>query len=105
MQQGPASWSAPHICCARGHGPWYSAKPLHQVSACATDTELRTCTPCSLQVRGEVEALRGAAAGGSVAASEDRIRELAARLDSTKLCAACPRLLCQTCVARVLSAT
>jgi len=32
--------------------------------------------------------LRSAAAGGGVAASETRIRELAAQLDDTKLCAA-----------------
>lgn len=48
--------------------------------------------------------LRGAAAGGSVAASEDRIRELATRLDTTKLCAAClsPRL--PACLIACLSA-
>ena len=39
------------------------------------------------ELRAEVVNLRSAAAGGGVAASETRIRELAAQLDETKLCA------------------
>ena len=40
------------------------------------------------ELRTEVVTLRTAAAGGGVAASEARIRELAAQLDETKLYAA-----------------
>lgn len=45
----------------------------------------KVCPLPLVQVRGEVETLRGATAGGSVAASEERIRELAANLDATHL--------------------
>ncbi len=50
-----------------------------------------TCLLCVqarvAELRAEVVNLRSAAAGGGVAASETRIRELAAQLDETKLCA------------------
>ena len=49
------------------------------------------------ELRAEVVNLRGAAAGGGVAASEARIRELAAQLDDTKLCAAQPMSCLRPC--------
>ena len=44
------------------------------------------------ELRAEVVALRGAAAGGGVAASEARIRELAAQLEDVRLCGSHPAL-------------
>ena len=41
------------------------------------------------ELRAEVEALRGVAAGGAVPASETHIREMAAQLDDAKLCVPC----------------